>query len=309
MEVINLNWPLKQDDLNSVDKVIAMGLFDGVHLGHQKVFNQARQIAKQAQLPLAVLTYYPSPSVYFGDPNRKLLTINQEKIERIAQFGPDYLYITNINRSFLELKPQEFVDRFLMKLNPKVVVAGADHTYGSKDLDADMQHLNLYAEGRFEVVAVDLLNDDEGNKFASTKIRQEIETGDIVNANRNLGYDYTLSGMVIDGEKVGRTLGFPTVNLEFDENKLIPADGVYITKTYVGSDSFNSVTSIGTNPTFKNRQRTIETYLLDFNQDIYRQNVKLVFFDKIRDQIKFNNLDDLIKKINQDVDLVRKYFQ
>lgn len=309
MEVINLNWPLNPDSLDSVDKVIVMGLFDGVHRGHQKVFSEARQIAKQVKLPLAVLTYYPSPSVYFGDSERKLLTTNQEKIDRIAEFEPDYLYITNINRIFLALPPQEFVDRFLLKLNPKIVVAGTDHTYGNKELDADMPHLNIFAKDRFEVVEVGLLTDDTGNKFASTKIRKELATGDIVNANQDLGYSYSISGTVIDGEKVGRTLGFPTVNLKFDENKLIPADGVYVTQTKLGNNSFNSVTSIGTNPTFENRQRTVETYMLDFNQDIYGQNVKLVFFDKIRDQIKFDNLDDLIKKINNDVDFVKKYFQ
>ena len=308
MEIINLNWPLDSNDLNNSKIVLAMGLFDGVHLGHQQVIKEAKALADKNNLPLAVLTYYPSPDIFFGDPDRKLITTNQEKVDRFNRLGVDYLYITNINQEFLNLKPQAFVDEFLIRLNPKIVAAGSDHTYGDKNLNADMQHLPEFADDRFEVVSVDLLKGTDGDKYASTKIREQLKNGEIEDVNQNLNYNFSISGEVVEGQKKGRELGFPTINLKFDQDKLIPGDGVYVTITQLNGALFESVTSIGTNPTFENRRRTVETYILDFDQEIYSELVTIKFFDKIRDQIKFKNEDELIKKINADVDFTKSYF-
>ncbi len=310
MEIIQLTYPLNRAQIPNQPIVLALGFFDGVHLAHQRVIQVAKDKARSLQLPLAVMTFNQHPSqLHHPEANRAYpyLSTLTRKIELMAQFGVDYLYIADYNAEFAAQTPQQFVDDYLVGLHAQVVVAGFDYTYGIPAL-ANMTTLPRHSQGRFEIIEVPEYT-QFNEKISSSIIRQAILAGEMERANSDLGYIYTTTGTVIHGQKRGRTLGFPTANLALDPGQLTPAIGVYAVRLQVGGQWYLGAASIGYNVTFTDRTQVhIEVHLLDFSEDIYGQSVKVEWHHYLRGEIKFDNVEGLIDQLRQDVEATHQYF-
>lgn len=310
MKVIYLTEPYDPKEIDDEVISLAMGFFDGVHLGHQKVILKAKQKANEKKIKLAVMTFDKHPSVQFQKkPERsiKYLTSMEKKISLMEGLGVDIFYILTLNNDLASLTPQDFVTKYMIDLHAQVVVAGFDYTYGKKDI-ANMDTLSKYAHQQFEVVTVpELVSEDQ--KISSTRIRAAIDKGQINDVNRLLGYEYQTIGEVVHGEARGRELGFPTLNLEFNEHIRIPGPGIYVTRVQVSGVWYRGMASIGYNVTFgQDRELTVEINLFDFNEMIYGQQVTVEWLSYLRSEIKFDGIDGLISQLNQDKKMTNTYF-
>lgn len=310
MKIIYLYHPYDKEQIPDHQVVLALGFFGGVHRGHQAVIKKARIEANKRQLPLAAMTFDHHPSVVFPRPKMdslRYLTSVKRKAELMSQFGVDVLYVVSFTSAFAHLKPQEFVDQYMIALHAQAVVAGFDYTYGPREI-ADMTHLPKYTNGRLDIITVpELLLD--GQKVSSTRIRKDLETGNVDHANHFLGYVYQTSGLVVHGEARGRTLGFPTANVVSDPNVRIPGIGIYAVRIKINSKWWPAMASIGRNVTFgENRPITIEINIFDFNQEIYGETVDVEWYHYERGEIKFANATDLIEQLNKDEKNIRQYF-
>lgn len=310
MKVIYLTEPYDPKKIDDEAISLAMGFFDGVHLGHQKVILKAKQKANEKKIKLAVMTFDKHPSVQFQKkPERsiKYLTSMEKKISLMEGLGVDIFYILTLNNDLASLTPQDFVTKYMIDLHAQVVVAGFDYTYGKKDI-ANMDTLSKYAHQQFEVVTVpELVSEDQ--KISSTRIRAAIDKGQINDVNRLLGYEYQTIGEVVHGEARGRELGFPTLNLEFNEHIRIPGPGIYVTRVQVSGVWYRGMASIGYNVTFgQDRELTVEINLFDFNEMIYGQQVTVEWLSYLRSEIKFDGIDGLISQLNQDKKMTIAYF-
>lgn len=310
MQVINIHHPYDPEKLPKDDVVLALGFFDGVHRGHKEVITRAKNIAEAKNMKLAVMTFNHHPAVVFQKVDHKkmkYITTIEQKEERMAALGVDYLYVIEFTSSFAGLSPQDFVDEYMVGLHAKVVVAGFDYTYGKKDV-ANMTVLPDYAKGRFEVVEVEKLSDKE-EKVSSTAIRECMKIGDMEAANKLLGYAYETTGTVVHGDKRGRLLGFPTANIKVPSYSLLPTGGVYVVKIKVANIWYMGMAQIGYNITFEsNRPMTIEVNILDFSDDIYGEQVSVEWLHFLRGEKKFENVEGLIAQLKQDEQDTRKYF-
>lgn len=311
MQIFHLDFPLTKVNQIEGPLVLALGFFDGVHRGHQKVIKKAKEIAELRQLPLAVLTFLSHPRLIFNKKSEikfDYLTSNKRKEALFQAYGVDLLYYVNFTAEFSQLSPQDFVDQYLVGLQAQVVVAGFDYTYGQK-AKANMTTLPKHSQGRFEVVEVAPCNLADGSKIASSSIKQAILTSAVSYANEQLGYIYENSGVVVHGEKRGRQLGYPTANILIDSEELIPAMGVYIVEIKVNQTWYKGMASIGYNITFENDNgMTCEIHILDFNQDIYGQAVSVRWHHYLRSEIKFNQILDLINQLKIDEYTTRQFF-
>ncbi|MDT6951313.1 riboflavin biosynthesis protein RibF [Companilactobacillus alimentarius] len=300
MQIINVKHPLKKKQRPDEDIVLIMGFFDGVHLGHQKVIKTGVNLAKKHNLKSVLLTFDRSPrTVYQHEKNYKYLSTMSRKAELVAKLGVDIMYFVKFSQDFAQLKPQEFVDQYMIDLKAKFVVAGFDYTYGKKDI-ANMMTLPQYSRDQFETVTVAEQSLDD-RKIGSSAIKKFISEGQISSANRFLGYRYQNQGTVIHRLQRGRTLGFPTANLAVDEAQLLPGIGVYTTRVEIDGKWYGAMTSVGYNVTFKeNTGVTVETNIFDFDQDIYGQRLRLEWVDRLRGEVKFSGADGLIKQLQQD---------
>lgn len=309
MNTFELKYPFQISE--QPKQVVAMGFFDGVHLGHQKVIHDAKEIANKHKLPLAVLTYTPHPSeVFKNERNFKYLSSDVEKINKFKNLGVNNLYILKLTPDFSKIDLPLFVNEILMKLNPSTVVAGFDHVFGKNKDESNMQKLDSYSEKLFDVK---IIAEEKRNnrKISSTGIRKLLKNGKVEKISELLGEDYSNSGLIVDGEKRGREIGFPTINVEIPKNQLFPSEGVYITETSIENDDniYRSVTSIGTNETFEaNRQLSVESFILDFNKNVYGKRVTTVWKEKIRNQKKFSTVDSLIDEIKNDVQKTKVFY-
>ena len=310
MEIIEIHHPYAPDEIPSDHVVLALGFFDGVHRAHQKVINRGREEANKRGLKLAAMTFNHHPSIVFQKINpheMRYLTTLEQKIEHMEALGVDYLYVVEFTSHFASLKPQAFVDQYMVGLNAEVVVAGFDYTYGPKDL-ATMAALPEYCQDRFEIIAVEKQMESE-LKIGSTEIRQFMALGDMENAARYLGYVYELSGIVVHGDKRGRLLGFPTANIKVSYMSRLPRKGVYAVKIRVADKWFLGMAQIGYNISFEqDRDLTIEVNILDFDQDIYGEQVDVQWYSYLSDEIKFDGIDGLIAQLEQDRADTREYF-
>lgn len=300
MQIINVKHPLLEKQRPTADTALIMGFFDGVHLGHQKVIKTGVQTAKEHNLKSVLLTFDRSPrTVYQHETDHKYLSTMSRKAELVEQLGVDYLYFVEFSEDFARLKPQEFVDEYMIDLKAKYVIAGFDYTYGKKDI-ANMQTLPEYSRGKFEVITVPEQIID-GQKIGSSAIKQFISDGKIEEASKFLGYSYQNQGVVVHGLQRGRTLGYPTANISTKGDQVLPAIGVYATRIKVGDTRYNAMTSVGYNITFKeNTGITIEANVFDFDKDIYDQKVVIEWVKYLRGEIKFDGADGLIKQLELD---------
>jgi len=290
--------------------VLTIGTFDGLHIGHQKIIERLTKNAKKQNLQSVVLTFFPHPRMVLQKKsNIKLLNTINEKIELFTKYKLEALIIHPFDKIFSELSAEEFVKNILIeKLNIKKIVIGYDHRFG-KNRTAGIDELIVFGKKHyFEVEQIPAQEIDE-ILISSTKIRKALADGDIVLANSFLGYDYFFDAKIVHGRKIGKTLGFPTANLEIPEDyKLIPKTGIYIVRVLLDNQHFKGMMSIGTNPTVKGIEQTIEVNILDFDQDIYNKKIRVYFLEKIRDEQKFASIEDLKTQMQKDKQTTLHYF-
>lgn len=309
MQVIKIHHPLDPKLIPTGPVVLAMGFFDGVHRGHQAVIRRAKEIAQQRNLPLAVLTYSHAPGVVYKQYQGgfKYLSTTERKLALLEQLGVDRVYLVSFTSQFAALAPQSFVDQYLVDgFHSRVVVAGFDHTYGPAET-ASMDKLPAYARGRFEVVTVPKFTEDGNEKVGSRLIRQLIDAGRVQEANAELGYYYTTTGLIVHGLARGRTLGFPTINVETPTPERLPGIGVYATDVLIGGHWYGGMASVGHNITFGDgNQLTLEINLFDFSQMVYGEEVKVRWYQYLRGEEKFAGADELVAQMKRDEQAARQ---
>ncbi len=290
---------------HATNPVVTIGTFDGVHLGHQKVILRLKEIAKKHNGETVIFTFYPHPRLVTSpnETNLRLLTTLEEKTKLFEKFGIDHLVVFPFNEAFSKLSYTNFVEKILVeKMKTHCLVVGYDHKFG-KNREGGFEYLKNCAERfNFEIERLNVLSVDEEN-VSSTKIREALQSGEIKKANHYFGYEYTLHGTIVSGKQLGRKLGFPTANIETsDKHKIIPGYGVYAVKVIVNNQYYNGMLNIGTRPTFNRNadNRSIEVNIFDFSGDIYKQEITLIFVDKIRDEQKFAGVEMLIKQLKKD---------
>lgn len=311
MEIIKIHHPYQKESIPSEPVVLVLGFFDGVHRGHRAVISKAKNLAEEKQAKLALMTFNQHPSIVFQKVNPEKITYLstiKRKEEFMADLGVDYLYEVDFTAAFASLSPQDFVDQYIVGLNAVTVVAGFDYTYGKKEV-ASMEHLPGYAAGRFEVVEVGKVT-AETEKISSTRIRKALKDGEVAEANHLLGYVYQTPGLVIHGDARGRTLGYPTANIDVPSDMALPKVGVYAVRLKVNDTWYDGMASIGYNITFEaNRNLSVEVNIFDFNSSIYGEKVAVEWHDYIREEKKFTSVEALIQQLEQDEKDIRAYFR
>jgi riboflavin kinase/FMN adenylyltransferase len=282
--------------------IVTIGTFDGVHVGHEKILEKISQNALSENCESIVLTFFPHPRTVLqaGTEMKQLNTIG-EKTTLIKNASIDNLVIHPFDKAFSQLTAEDFVKQVLVdKFNIHKIIIGHDHRFG-KNRTANIDDLISFGEKYgFEVEQISAEEIQEV-AISSTKIRNALLEGNIKLANQYLGYTYTISGIVIKGNQLGRTIGFPTANIEIkEEYKLIPSNGVYIVKTLVEKQIVFGMMNIGTKPTVGGTSQSIEVYLFDFNDDIYSKIIEVSFLEKIRDEQKFESIELLKKQLSED---------
>ncbi|BEV37692.1 bifunctional riboflavin kinase/FAD synthetase [Bacillus stercoris] len=291
--------------------MMALGYFDGVHLGHQKVIGTAKQIAEEKGLTLAVMTFHPHPSHVLGRDKepKDLITPLEDKIDQIEQLGTEILYVVKFNEVFASLSPKQFIDQYIIGLNVQHAVAGFDFTYG-KYGKGTMETMPADLDGKAECTMVEKLTEQD-KKISSSYIRTALQNGDVELANVLLGQPYFIKGIVIHGDKRGRTIGFPTANVGLNNSYIVPPTGVYAVKAEVNGEVYNGVCNIGYKPTFYEKrpeQPSIEVNLFDFDQEVYGAAIKIEWYKRIRSERKFNGIKELTEQIEKDKQEAIRYF-
>ena len=288
---------------------VAVGTFDGLHVGHRPIVQTLVETASKKGLKSLILTFDPHPrKVLFPDRGLNLILSPEEKVEVLSTTGIDYLVVHHFDKNFASINSEDFMNKVMVgKLGMRHLVSGFNNHFGC-DRMGDVEVLQQY--GRrfgFEVSRLDaaMLN---GISASSTSVRNALMEGDVTSAASILGYSYYISGTVVHGRHIGTQIGFPTANIKPDcADKLIPKAGVYAASVQVEGNLFQSVVNIGENPTISDSNNTtIEAYILDFDGDIYGKNVRVYLYRRIRDQKKFSNLEQLALAIENDIAEVKK---
>jgi riboflavin kinase/FMN adenylyltransferase len=284
------------ENISFQSPIVTMGIFDGVHCGHATLLNYFVDIAKDSDRESVVITFISPYS------RNSCLTTPDEKREILSKKGIDHLVEIDLDEEFKKIKAVDFIKNVLVdKINAKHIVIGYDQSFGHGG-EGNFETLRQYsADFGFTVEQVPEFR-LEGNKISSSVIKKLLLAGDLDKANRLLGYNYKMSGTVIEGKKIGRKLGFPTANILPDKNKLIPAGGVYAVEVETKFGYFTGMLSIGINPTINpsNSEISIEVNIFDFNQDIYNQKISVVFKKRLRDEKQFNNIEQLVSQMKLD---------
>jgi riboflavin kinase / FMN adenylyltransferase len=291
------------DEIGAVaHPVVTTGTFDGVHAGHRQIIARLRETAVRVGGETILLTFFPHPRmVLFPDRMQVLLNTQAEKIALLEKAGIDHLVIHPFTREFSMLDSRAFVEDVLVKkFRTERLVIGYDHHFG-RDREGSFEHLRQFGPVYgFEVEEIPAHEVDHV-EVSSTKIRNAIQTGDVSTANHLLGYAYPLSGTVVKGRQLGRTIGFPTANLQvLDAYKLIPADGVYAVWVTIKNTLWPAMMNIGMRPTVDGLHRTLEVHVLNFEGDLYGEQISLRFAARLRDEKKFENLDALKAQLHTD---------
>ncbi|QCX52580.1 bifunctional riboflavin kinase/FAD synthetase [Elizabethkingia sp. JS20170427COW] len=296
--------------LDAEGLTMSLGMFDGVHRGHQEIIKKLKKYTESEKLESALLTFWPHPRVVLqADAELKLLNTLEEKLQLLEQFGIEKVFLQEFNEEFRNLSGEEFIQQILLeKMKMKHIIIGYDHHFG-KNKSGNFELLKkMSLEYDFEVEQTEAVLENE-IAISSTKIRNALASGDIQTANLFLGYSYPLSGKVVAGKQLGRTIGFPTANLEVASIKLLPKNGAYIVEVEVDHTLHKGMLSIMTNPTVGGTSQTVEVYLLDFNQDIYGKTITVRFKDFLHEEIKFESIEKLIDQLKLDRQLTEQYFQ
>ncbi|MDM5327934.1 bifunctional riboflavin kinase/FAD synthetase [Neobacillus sp. CF12] len=310
MEVIKLTFPLNIDKAVLPPLSMALGYFDGVHRGHQKVILEAKEQAVQKGLHSAVMTFDPHPSVVLGKNQKHVqyITPLPAKIKIIEDLGIDYLFVVHFTTEFANLLPQEFIDQYVIDLNVKHVVAGFDFSYGRMG-KGTMESLPFHSREKFTFSVVEKFTSGD-EKVSSTRIRKYIRDGKTVQLPELLGRFYQTEGIVVHGDKRGRTIGFPTANVDTIDEYIVPPLGVYAVKIKIGESWYEGVCNVGYKPTFNKEalKVSVEVHIFDFKEDIYGQQVTVEWHQYLRKEQKFTGIDELVSQIERDKQNAIEYF-
>ena len=294
-------------DINNLpafkNAVITVGTFDGVHKGHRTILQEVVSHAKHVNGESVLLTFEPHPrKLLFPDQPLGIITPLQQKLELITAAGIDHIVVVPFTKEFAGLSATEYIEQFLVSLfHPVSIVIGYDHRFGH-DRKGDINLLKLYAPVHgYKLTEIPVQLIDEAS-ISSTRIRLALAEGRVEDAGYMLGRYYTLTGTVVHGNKLGRTLGYPTANLHpIDADQLIPLLGIYAVKVRHGQVTYNGMLSIGHNPTVTDKKELrIEVNLFGFDQDIYGEELELTFIKKLRDEQKFDSLEALVEQLHKD---------
>lgn len=311
MKTIRLTYPhdFQAGDLPAT--ACAFGFFDGVHRGHQKLIQTAIDQAKDCGMKSAVMTFHPHPKDVLKQQSTpmKYITPLQQKEVILEELGIDYLFIVTFNLALAALTPEEFINHFVEKLHIKHVIGGFDYSFGHKGLGT-METMKKEAKGRYETTIIPKLV--EGNeKISSTAIRAYLKNGNVEEVSHLIGRPLRIIGKVVTGEKRGRTIGFPTANIQAKENALVPAIGVYAVTLTVNGVTYEGMANIGYKPTFHDGrdETTLEVNIFDFDKNIYHKDVHVDFYTFIRHEKAFNGVDELVDQLNKDKSTIQRFFQ
>lgn len=291
--------------------VVTIGTFDGVHFGHQKIIKRLCELAKATGGESVILTFFPHPRLIIDPENQDLKMINtiDEKAKILASLGVDHLIITPFTRDFSNLSPTEYIKNILVDtIGTKQLIVGYDHRFG-KDRAGGMPELE--AEAKVYDYKIEVIPEQDINDVAvsSTKVRNALLSGKVALAANYLGYNFSMYGRVIKGDKIGRTIGFPTANIFIEETyKLIPSDGIYAVTVDMSGQAFKGMAYIGQRPTINGMTRNIEVNIFDFNQEIYGQYITMTFLQFLREDVKFTGLETLKLQLQKDKEDTLAYF-
>lgn len=301
MKVYQLSYP---DQLLCEPEAyaLAIGFFDGLHKGHQTVIQTAIDKAKEQNIKSAVMSFDPHPSHVLGGGKNKVgyITPYEEKVNILTALGVDVLFVVQFDEQLASLSPAKFIDVFIKQLGVKHVIAGFDYSFGAKG-SGTMVDMAELSDGMYETTVVGKVTDQK-DKISSTRIRKLLSEGKVEEASVLLGRNFRTVGKVIHGDKNGRKLGFPTANVLPPEDSILPLNGVYAVHLIVDGQVYNGVCNVGVKPTFdkKHEHVMVEVHVLDFDGDLYDQDVIVEWLHFIREEKKFDSFEELIAQINQD---------
>lgn len=292
-------------------KVTTIGTFDGIHIGHQKILKRVVKLAKKQDYEPVVLTLFPHPRMVLQkDDSIKLLNTIDERVALLKSFGIKDVIVKTFTKEFANLSAKDYVKQILVEeLNTKQIVIGYDHHFG-KNRSANINDLKAFAEQYDFKIEEISAQDIEDVTVSSTKIRNALDNGEVALANSFLGYNYYITGVVVKGKGLGRTINFPTANIDIKEDyKLIPKDGVYVVKSTKENKTVYGMMNIGTNPTVGGKSRTIEVHIFNYNKDFYNTELKIQFLKRLRSEQKFKNIAALKKQLIKDKNTALEYIK
>jgi riboflavin kinase/FMN adenylyltransferase len=301
LDIIRLTYPFTED-LHSARQVMAIGYFDGVHMGHQEVIRKAIYAANSEQILSSVMTFDPHPREVLGhNRNVQYITPLEEKLERFADCGLDRIYILTFDRTLSQLTPEQFIHEVLFVLQVDTVVVGFNFTYGHLGR-GNVDMLREIGAEKLKVNVVRPFHIDN-IKVSSTVIREKLHAGELDKVTQMLGRPYSMTGQVVQGLGRGRTIGIPTANIIPRDNYVIPRNGVYAVRVTVGGVIHNGVINVGFKPTFDDNptKPTLEVHILGFNQSIYGESIQIQWIEYIRAEQKFSSVDQLVNQIRADI--------
>lgn len=284
--------------------VVTIGNFDGLHKGHQVLIKKAVDYGKENNMKSVVFTFENHPANYFVSNSIKNIISNKEKTRRLRKLGVDIIVSIPFDEYMTKISAEEFVKNILVnKLGAERVIVGYDFTYArNKEGNADLLKI-LAKKYNFELEVLKPIKID-GTRVSSTYIRSLVSQGKVSHVKKYLGYNYEIEGKVIQCRQLGRTIGFPTANIEIDKNMITPKTGIYATKVYIDDKIYYGATNIGYNPTVNGKGLSIETNILEFNEEIYGKIIKVEFLERTRDEKTFSSLEELKNQLEKDTSYV-----
>ncbi|MDZ4991447.1 bifunctional riboflavin kinase/FAD synthetase [Clostridium perfringens] len=294
---------LINNDFNRVvqkSTYIALGSFDGIHKGHLALINKSIELSRNNDALSMVYTFKNHPRTFINKESApKLIVTLGEKIKILEDLKVDLSSFVEFDKKFMKLEPEEFIDNLIKNYNVKGIVVGFNYRFGHKN-KGDVRLLKELCNLKgIELCVIEPFT-YKSEVVSSTRIRKALSEGELEDANNMLGRYFSLSGEVVSGKKIGRTINFPTANLKTDEKTILPKIGVYYTNVEIHGEIYKGITSVGNNPTVNGKNITVETHILNFDKDIYGKNIKLYFISKIRNEKKFNSLEELKEQLIKD---------
>jgi riboflavin kinase/FMN adenylyltransferase len=295
-------------DIDSESISITIGNFDGVHSGHQEIIKNIKKRCEKNGSSFVLITFNPHPLRILRPKDNFLINTYEEKFELLSTLGVDYYYEIPFTRDLSTLSPTQFLEDYIfVNKSLKYIYMGHDFAFGANK-EGDFNFVSKFCEN-VDVIKLEEFKNDETN-ISSSKIRSLIEVGDIECTNKLLNRSFYLNGTVIKGAGRGRQIGFPTANIDYSCERITPAIGVYVTSVEVRGMIYHSITNIGINPTFKeSSEKTVETNIFDFSEDIYGEELKVLFHKRVRNEKKFSSVNELVEQISKDVLEAKEFFK
>lgn len=303
---------LELENINSLpyNSVATIGMFDGVHKGHQFMLEKLQLLAQKENCKSVVITFSNHPREVLDSKKEKypiqLLQTNSERYSKIEKANIDYLITIHFTKEFAQISPKAFLDILKKKINIQALLLGYDNSFGNPHNEEFKEIISQEIYSNIKIIRDKTALFENNIKISSSEIRKAISKGEVSLANKMLNENYSLTSKVEEGFHIGTSLGFPTANIVVPQKKLIPKNGVYATLLKYKDNIYKSVTNIGNRPTFQRQDKTIETFIFDFNEDIYNEEIKLEFIEYLREEKKFENEESLVAQIEKDCENAKK---